>query len=176
VSKSWGPGARGRLQKLASLDLVDNIGGGRWQLADAFEETPRRPGERSEVIRTMQWALKEKGLSRPWLDRVEFLGTESDAASLVGRVVMRGLTDEHRDRHYLIVDAVDGQSIMSTSGSEFASPTAWSSESPRQMADAIRSTRIFATIPGPPRRSPRLMSAGWRRSGARRPERGAPIP
>jgi len=98
----------GRLQKLASLDLADDIGGGRWQLADGLEETLRRLAERSDVIRTMQWALKEKGLSRPWLDRAEFVANEPDAAPLVGRVVMRGLADEHRDRHYLIVDGVDG--------------------------------------------------------------------
>ncbi|TIQ58053.1 MAG: DUF3363 domain-containing protein, partial [Mesorhizobium sp.] len=30
--------------------------------------------------------------------------------SLVGRVVARGLADEINDRHYLIVDAVDGKS------------------------------------------------------------------
>lgn len=98
----------GRLQKLASLGLADNLGGGRWQVADGLEDTLRRLAERSDVIRTMQWTLKEKGLSRPWLDRAEFLADDPDAAPLVGRVVMRGLADEHRDRHYLIVDGVDG--------------------------------------------------------------------
>lgn len=98
----------GRLQKLASLDLADNIGGGRWQLAEGLEQSLRRLAERNEVIRTMQWALKEKGLSRPWLDRAEFVPGDKDAAPLVGRIVMRGLADELRDRHYLIVDGVDG--------------------------------------------------------------------
>jgi hypothetical protein len=36
------------------------------------------------------------------------MAADPDAAPLVGRVVMRGLADEHRDRHYLIVDGVDG--------------------------------------------------------------------
>jgi len=98
----------GRLQKLASLGLADNIDGGRWQLADGLEDTLRRLAERSDIVRTMQWALKEKGLSRPWLDRAEFVANDPDAAPLIGRVVMRGLADEHRDRHYLIVDGVDG--------------------------------------------------------------------
>lgn len=98
----------GRLQKLASLGLADDIGGGRWQLADGFDETLKRLAERSDIIRTVQWALKEKGLSRPWLDRAEFVGSDADTAPLVGRVVARGLADEHRDRHYLIVDGVDG--------------------------------------------------------------------
>lgn len=98
----------GRLQKLGSLGLAENVGQGRWQLADGLEETLRRLAERSDVIRTMQWALKEKGLSRPWLDRAEFVADDPEAPPLVGRVVMRGLADEHRDRHYLIVDGVDG--------------------------------------------------------------------
>jgi hypothetical protein len=33
-----------------------------------------------------------------------------DARPLVGRVLARGLADEHADRHYLIVDGVDGRS------------------------------------------------------------------
>lgn len=98
----------GRLQKLASLNLADSLGGGRWQLADGLEETLRRLAERSDIIRTMQWALKEKGLSRPWLDRAEFVADDPTSPPLVGRVVMRGLANEHRDRHYLIVDGVDG--------------------------------------------------------------------
>ena len=98
----------GRLQKLASLGLADNLEHGRWQLADGLEETLRRLAERADVIRTMQWALKEKGLSRPWLDRAEFVANDPEAAPLVGRIVLRGLADEHRDRHYLIVDGVDG--------------------------------------------------------------------
>lgn len=98
----------GRLQKLASLDLAENVGGGRWQLAEDLEDTLRRLAERGDIVRTMQWALKEKGLSRPWLDRAAFAADDPDAAALVGRVVMRGLADELRDRHYLIVDGVDG--------------------------------------------------------------------
>ena len=98
----------GRLQKLGSLGLADSLDGGRWQLADGIEQTLRRLAERSDVIRTMQWALKEKGLSRPWLDRAEFTAGDPEAPPLIGRVVMRGLADEHRDRHYLIVDGVDG--------------------------------------------------------------------
>lgn len=98
----------GRLQKLAGLHLAGNLGSGRWQLADGLEETLRRLSERDDVIRTMQWTLKEKGLSRPWLDRAEFLADEPGAMPLVGRLVARGLADEHRDRHYLIVDGVDG--------------------------------------------------------------------
>ena len=31
-------------------------------------------------------------------------------AAITGRVVARGLSDEHGDRHYLIVDATDGHS------------------------------------------------------------------
>ena len=98
----------GRLQKLSGLGLADSVDGGRWRLADGLEETLRRLAERTEVIRTLQWALKEKGLSRPWLDRAEFVADDPEAQPLVGRILMRGLADEYRDRHYLIVDGVDG--------------------------------------------------------------------
>jgi hypothetical protein len=32
------------------------------------------------------------------------------ARSIVGRVLAHGLSDEHADRHYLIVDGIDGRS------------------------------------------------------------------
>src|SRR3546814_14098134 len=43
----------GRLQKLASMGLAENVGGGRWQLADDLEGTLRTRGERGDLIRTM---------------------------------------------------------------------------------------------------------------------------
>jgi len=98
----------GRLQKLASLGLAEEMGAGRWRLADGLEDALRGIAERAEIIRTMQWALKERGLSRPWLDRSAFMSGDAQAPPLVGRVLKRGLADELRDRHYLVVDGIDG--------------------------------------------------------------------
>ncbi len=98
----------GRLQKLSSMGLAENVGGGRWQLADDLEGTLRTLGERGDIIRTMQRELSARKLERPWLGRSLFSAGETDPEPIVGRVIARGLADEHRDRHYLLVDGVDG--------------------------------------------------------------------
>lgn len=98
----------GRLQKLSSMDLADNVGGGRWQLAEDMEGTLRALGERGDIIRTMQRELTARNLQRPWIGRSLFGAGDADPEPVVGRVIARGLADEHRDRHYLLVDGVDG--------------------------------------------------------------------
>ena len=64
----------GRLQKLASMGLADNVGGGRWQLAEDLEGTLRVLGERGDIIRTMQRELSARKLERPWVGRSLFGG------------------------------------------------------------------------------------------------------
>ena len=97
----------GRLRKLAALGLADKLGGGRWQLAEGMEDTLRALGERGDVIRTMQRALSAAGLERsPGAQQVH---EPALGQALVGRVVARGLDDELRDRHYLVVDGIDGR-------------------------------------------------------------------
>ncbi|WP_066827743.1 relaxase/mobilization nuclease RlxS [Sphingomonas mali] len=98
----------GRLQKLASMGLAENIGGGNWQLGEDLEETLCRIGERGDIIRTMKRELTARKIERPWIGRSLFGAGESDPEPVVGRVIMRGLADEHNDRHYLLVDGVDG--------------------------------------------------------------------
>lgn len=98
----------GRLQKLASMGLAENVGGGRWQLGEDLEGTLRTLGERGDIIRTMQRELTVRNLQRPWIGRSLFGAGETDPAPVVGRVIARGLADEHRDRHFLLVDGVDG--------------------------------------------------------------------
>jgi type IV secretory pathway VirD2 relaxase len=99
----------GRLQTLKRLGLADEIGGGRWQLADGLEDTLRRLGERGDIIRTMQREMTARALERDGVGSRVHAGPEPGAAPIVGKVIMRGLADEHRDRHFLLVDGVDGQ-------------------------------------------------------------------
>jgi len=99
----------GRLQALGAMDLAEPLGGGRWRLADGLEETLRTLGERSDIIHTMRRELSARKLERPWVGRSLFDSGDPDAEPVVGRVIMRGLADEHRDRHYLLVDGVDGR-------------------------------------------------------------------
>ena len=99
----------GRLQKLGHLGLASEISPGHWQLADGLEDTLRRMGERGDITKAMQRDLAEKGIARAASDYAIFDPTVADARPITGRLVRRGLADEIEDRHYLIVDAVDGR-------------------------------------------------------------------
>ena len=98
----------GRLRTLQSFGLARDVGRNRWQLADDLEATLRAMGERGDIIRTLQRELTARRLDRS-SDGSTIFNIESDGTPLVGRVIARGLADEHRDRHYLLVDAVDGK-------------------------------------------------------------------
>ncbi|MCW0199882.1 relaxase/mobilization nuclease RlxS [Sphingopyxis sp.] len=99
----------GRLQKLARMNLATHLGGEGWQLEPDLANTLRRIGERGDVIRTMQRELTARNLERAAADRVIYDPTIAGAAPIVGRVIMRGLADEHHDRHYLLIDGIDGR-------------------------------------------------------------------
>ncbi len=100
----------GRLQKLASLGLAEPQTGGRWVLHDDLENTLREMGERGDIIRTMQRELSARGIDRAPVDQWVHVGSAPATAPIIGRLVMRGLSDELEDRHYLIIDGVDGDS------------------------------------------------------------------
>ena len=96
----------GRLRKLRAMDLAEDVGGGRYRLAEGLEDTLRRMGERGDVIRLMQRELSDRRLDRAGVEQVV---SKDLREPLVGRVINRGISDEHRDRHYLIIDGVDGR-------------------------------------------------------------------
>lgn len=98
----------GRLQKLERFGLAEELGGGRWRLAEGMETALRQIGERGDIIRTMQRELSARQLDRPLADRV--IHEPGASGHVVGRVVLRGLSDELQDRHFMIVDGVDGRS------------------------------------------------------------------
>ena len=99
----------GRLQTLGTMGLAEDLGGGRWRLAGDIEETLRRIGERGDIIRTMQRELSARKLDRPGVGQRLYDPDEGRAAPIVGRVIHRGLADELRDRHYLLVDGIEGE-------------------------------------------------------------------
>jgi type IV secretory pathway VirD2 relaxase len=100
----------GRLQKLKRLGLADEVRPGEWRLADDLEETLQRIGERGDIIKTMQREMAEKGVARAASDYAIYDPLDPGTRPVVGRVVARGRSDEVNDRHYLIVDGVDGRS------------------------------------------------------------------
>ncbi|WP_192180385.1 relaxase/mobilization nuclease RlxS [Mesorhizobium amorphae] len=102
---------QGRLRKLQRMGLAEEFGSGRWRLDDELETTLRRIGQRGDIIKTMHRELTGKGLARSAADYVLHGQPEQrDTQRVIGRVVTRGLADEINDRHYLIVDGLDGKS------------------------------------------------------------------
>lgn len=99
----------GRLQSLRRLGLADEVAPSRWHLADGMEETLRRMGERGDIQRALYRALSEGGVERAPADLAVFDPSATGQRPLVGRVVRRGLGDEQHDRHYLVIDGVDGR-------------------------------------------------------------------
>jgi type IV secretory pathway VirD2 relaxase len=97
-----------RLRTLARMGLTMEEGRGRYRLADDLEETLRTMGRRRDIIAEMHDQLKLRAPDVPPQDYAIYDPTEGKP--LVGRVVARGLADEHADRHYMIVAATDGLS------------------------------------------------------------------
>lgn len=98
--------AAGRLRKLKAMDLAEDIGGGRYRLADGLEDTLRRMGERGDIIRLMQRELTARRMDRAGVEQVV---STNLSEPIVGRVIHRGFSDEHRDRHYLMIDGTNGR-------------------------------------------------------------------
>ena len=93
----------GRLQMLEQLGLAEPQAAGRWTISPEAEPTLRAMGERGDITRTMQRAMK--GADRP----LSVFEAETTTRSVVGRVAAKGLADELQDRGFLIVDGVDGR-------------------------------------------------------------------
>lgn len=98
----------GRLQHLRRLGLAEQVSDTTWRLEPGVETTLKRMGERDDIIRTMQRALTEAKLDRAPQDYAIAHPGQLDRP-LIGRLVARGLHDAN-DRHFMIVDGIDGRS------------------------------------------------------------------
>ena len=97
----------GRLRKLESLGLANQIAPAQWVIADKAESTLRELAERGDIIKRMNRALTERGVQRDASSYV--LAGESLADPIVGRLIDRGLDDELRGSAYAVVDGTDGR-------------------------------------------------------------------
>ena len=97
----------GRLRKLESLGLADQVGPGQWALSDRAEATLREMGERDDIIKRIHRGLTDRGIERGAANYV--LAGESLDDPIVGRLVARGLDDELKGTAYAVVDGVDGR-------------------------------------------------------------------
>mgnify|MGYP003109865446 CR=1 FL=1 len=93
----------GRLQRLQRLGLADETQPGTWAVHADAEKTLRALGERGDIIRTMQRAMR--GEPR----ELAVFEPGDDGRTILGRVAAKGLADELHDRGYLVIDGVDGK-------------------------------------------------------------------
>jgi type IV secretory pathway VirD2 relaxase len=97
----------GRLRKLESLGLANQIGPGQWAMSEHAEPTLRELGERGDIIKRIHHGLAERGIERGAANYV--LAGESLDDPVVGRLVARGLDDELKGTAYAVVDGADGR-------------------------------------------------------------------
>ncbi|HFH4240569.1 TPA: DUF3363 domain-containing protein [Pseudomonas aeruginosa] len=93
----------GRLQHLQRMGLASELQTGVWTVHADAEPTLRAMGERGDIIRTMQRAMRGKQR-----DLTVFQPGEN-GRSIMGRVAGKGLADELYDKGYLVVDGTDGK-------------------------------------------------------------------
>lgn len=97
----------GRLRKLETLGLADQVGPGQWVIAENAEATLRELGERGDIIKRIHRGLTERGIERGVASYV--LAGESLNDPVIGRLVDRGLDDELKGTAYVVVDGTDGR-------------------------------------------------------------------
>lgn len=98
----------GRLAKLEDLGLAEPEGEGRWRLSPDLEATLRALGERGDILKALHHTLKREGREAA-LPEARLHVDAQPSHPITGRVLERGLADEHSDRRYLIVEATDGR-------------------------------------------------------------------
>lgn len=98
----------GRLRKLERLGIATERRTGVWEVSQEAEPRLRQLGGRDDIIKTMHRITREAGIDRPAGGFAVF-NAESPGSRTVGRVVGLGLSDELRDKHYLVIDGIDGR-------------------------------------------------------------------
>jgi len=93
----------GRLQQLERMGLANSRSAGEWMLRPDVEPVLCALGERGDIVRTMQRAMR--GVSR----ELAMSGPGGDAPPVIGRVAGKGLVGEWHDHGYLVVDGIDGK-------------------------------------------------------------------
>ncbi|MCJ8509830.1 DUF3363 domain-containing protein [Rhizobium lemnae] len=96
-----------RLGKLGDMGLATEHAPNVWELSARLEPTLREMGERGDIIRTMQKALRAEGAERDPMS-FQIHGT-APATPIIGRVIDKHLTDELGENLTLVVDGIDGR-------------------------------------------------------------------
>ena len=96
-----------RLAKLERMGLASQAEPGVWTLAPETEKTLRELGERGDIIRAMNRAMREQGHA-PDPGLFVFHGPAS-RDTVEGRILDRHLSDELGEKIGLVIDGVDGR-------------------------------------------------------------------
>ncbi|MGF6227841.1 type IV secretory pathway VirD2 relaxase [Inquilinus ginsengisoli] len=97
----------GRLQRLERMGLAAPAGPAEWVVAADAERTLRELGNRGDIIRTMHRSLTRQRAERGLGDYV--IHGRGAAATVVGRLVDKGLHDELAGEAYAVIDGIDGR-------------------------------------------------------------------
>lgn len=117
----------GRLKHLERLELATSDTKGHWQVSDDLEPALRQLGRRGDIINSLRYDLNPDGQGH-LLERVRIHDADPSlphaklTEPIVGRLVRRGLYDEIEDRHFLVIDAVDGHTHVLDIGKGESTP------------------------------------------------------
>ena len=96
-----------RLGKLGDMGLATEHAPNVWELSERLETTLREMGERGDIIRTMQKALRAEGVECDPLSFV--IHDAAPVTPIIGRVIDKHLTDELGETLTLVMDGIDGR-------------------------------------------------------------------
>lgn len=99
----------GRLQTLGRMGLATEERRGRWRLDGELEPTLKAMGRRGDIIATLHQRLAQERSAIPPADYAIYDPGGTQDRTLVGRVLATGLSDEHADRRYIILEGTDGR-------------------------------------------------------------------
>ena len=97
----------GRLQHLEKMGLAAEGEPGQWAVAEGAQNKLRELGARSDIIRTIGNALKDRGQERPLDSYTVVSGTPEKP--IAGRLIDKGLHDELTGTAYAVIDGTDGR-------------------------------------------------------------------
>jgi type IV secretory pathway VirD2 relaxase len=97
-----------RLKHLSNLGLANELQTGVWEIDPDIERKLRGLGKRNDIIATMHRAMREAKIDRP-AGSFAIIDGEASTRPIIGRVAAVGLTDEINDRHFVVVDGIDGK-------------------------------------------------------------------
>jgi hypothetical protein len=96
----------GRLRKLESLGLANQVAPAQWVVVEEAEAALRALGERGDIIKRIHRALSERGFER---SAATYAITAENGNPVVGRLLDRDLDDELKGTAYAVVDGIDGR-------------------------------------------------------------------